>query len=163
MDTYLRIITYKTAYYTFYLPVAAGLVLAGETRQEAFDLAQQICVEMGQYFQIQDDYLDCFGDPAVIGKVGTDIEDAKCCWLVCTALQQANEQQQEVIKANYGQKDPDAVNKVKGVYRQLDLPGKFEAYEAESYAKLISTIEEQGLLPKQAFTSLLKKIYKRQK
>lgn len=53
-DNYLRIITYKTAFYTFYLPVASGLVLAGETRQEAYDLAQQICVEMGQYFQVRD-------------------------------------------------------------------------------------------------------------
>jgi farnesyl diphosphate synthase len=45
-------VTYKTAFYTFYLPVAAGLVLAGETRSEAYDLAQRICVEMGQYFQV---------------------------------------------------------------------------------------------------------------
>jgi farnesyl diphosphate synthase len=51
-DAYLRIVTYKTAYYTFYLPVAAGLLLAGETRHEAFSLAQQVCVEMGQYFQV---------------------------------------------------------------------------------------------------------------
>lgn len=163
MDAYLGIITYKTAYYTFYLPVAAGLVLAGETRSDAYKLAQQICVEMGQYFQIQDDYLDCYGDPAVIGKVGTDIEDAKCCWIVCTALQQASPEQQMVIKANYGQKDPTAVARVKEVYAQLDMPAKFEAYEAASYSKLSRTIEEQSLLPKQAFTSLLKKIYKRSK
>lgn len=163
LESYLRIVTYKTAFYTFYLPVAAGLLLAGEGRPEAFALAQDICVEMGRYFQIQDDYLDCFGDPAVIGKVGTDIEDAKCCWMVCTALQQASEEQKATIKANYGQKDPAAVAKVKEVYRQLDLAGKFEAYEAESHAQLTRTIEEQSLLPKQVFTSLLKKIYKRQK
>lgn len=45
----------------------------------------------------------------------------------------------------------------------MGIAAKFEAYEAESYAKLTSTIEEQTLLPKQVFISLLKKIYKRQK
>ena len=50
MDAYLRIVTYKTAFYTFYLPVAAGLVLAGEARPAAFELAKSICVTMGQCF-----------------------------------------------------------------------------------------------------------------
>jgi hypothetical protein len=38
---------------------------------------------------------------------------------------------------------------VKAVYAQLGIAAKFEAYEAESHAKLSSTIEEQALLPKQ--------------
>ena len=48
--------------------------------------------------QVQDDYLDAYGDPAVIGKVGTDIEDNKCSWMICTVLQHASEEQKEVVK-----------------------------------------------------------------
>lgn len=51
LPTYLRIVTYKTSYYTFYLPVAAGLRLAGVEADAAYQLAEDICVRMGQYFQ----------------------------------------------------------------------------------------------------------------
>ena len=53
MDNYLRIITYKTAYYTFYLPVACGLIMAGVTDAPALKLAQDVCIDMGQYFQVR--------------------------------------------------------------------------------------------------------------
>lgn len=68
-----------------------------------------------------------------------------------------------LLQTYYGRKDPDAVAKVKEVYKQLDIAAQFAAYENESYSKLSSTIEEQALLPKEVFTSLLKKIYKRSK
>jgi farnesyl diphosphate synthase len=98
IETYMRIVTYKTAFYTFYLPAASAMHLCGIEDERAFDLARDICVRLGQFFQIQDDYLDCYGDPAVIGKVGTDIEDNKCSWLVVQALARCSDAQRKVFE-----------------------------------------------------------------
>jgi farnesyl diphosphate synthase len=46
----------------------------------------------------QDDYLDCYGDPVVIGKIGRDIEEKKCGWLVCQALLRATPEQKQIIQ-----------------------------------------------------------------
>lgn len=163
LDTYMRIVTYKTAFYTFYLPVACGLRLAGVVDEKAYTISEEICITMGQYFQIQDDYLDCFGDPEVIGKVGTDIEDNKCSWLVVQALDRASAAQRAVIEKNYGKSDAESVAAVKAVYRELDLEKVFKDYEQRSYDTLLETIKGQSLLPEGVFLSLLQKIYKRKK
>lgn len=47
---------------------------------------------------VQDDFLDCFGDPAVTGKVGTDIEENKCSWLVVQALNKASPEQRQILQ-----------------------------------------------------------------
>jgi farnesyl diphosphate synthase len=55
------------------------------------------------------------------------------------------------------------VARVKAVYEELGMKGRFEAYEAESYERLSALISEQKLLPEGVFTNLLQKIYKRSK
>ena len=47
---------------------------------------------------VQDDFIDCYGDPAVTGKVGTDIEECKCGWLAVQALLRATPEQQQLFK-----------------------------------------------------------------
>ncbi|WVY94643.1 hypothetical protein V8G54_033731 [Vigna mungo] len=158
-----RIVQYKTAYYSFYLPVACALLMAGENLENHVDV-KNILVEMGTYFQVQDDYLDCFGDPDTIGKIGTDIEDFKCSWLVAKALELSNEQQKKVLYDNYGNADPENVAKVKALYNELNLKSAFEEYESKSYEKLVTSIEAHPSKAVQAvLKSFLAKIYKRQK
>ena len=53
LATYMRIVTYKTAFYSFYLPVACGLVLSGRSSSNNLRTAQEICLQMGQYFQVK--------------------------------------------------------------------------------------------------------------
>jgi geranylgeranyl pyrophosphate synthase len=57
----------------------------------------------------QDDYLDCYGAPEVIGKIGTDIEDNKCSWLVVQALERVTPEQRKVLEDNYGKKNAENV------------------------------------------------------
>lgn len=163
IETYMRIVTYKTAFYTFYLPAASAMHIAGVTDAAAFEVARGICMRLGQFFQIQDDYLDCYGDPEVIGKIGTDVQDNKCSWLVVQALSRCTAEQRAVIAANYGVDDPAKIAAVKGVYHALDLEGVYKTYEAESYEILSREIAGQTSLPQALFADQLRKIHKRVK
>lgn len=163
LERYQKIVKYKTAFYTFYLPVAIGMITSGVKDKTAFDLARTICCQMGEYFQIQDDYLDCFGDPEVIGKVGTDIQDNKCSWLVVQALDRVTKEERTILEENYGQWDDSKVAKVKALYKKLDLEGVFKSYEEESYKIIQTELDKVTLMPRDVFELLLKKIYKRSK
>ncbi|ROT63119.1 farnesyl diphosphate synthase [Penaeus vannamei] len=69
------------------------------------------------FFQVQDDYLDCFGDPSVTGKVGTDIAEGKCTWLSVVALQRATPAQRALMEQHYGNPEEESVNKVRALYK----------------------------------------------
>lgn len=53
IERYKGIVKYKTAYYSFYLPVACGLILAGLATDVVLKQAEEILCIMGEYFQIQ--------------------------------------------------------------------------------------------------------------
>uniref|UniRef100_A0A182JX98 Farnesyl pyrophosphate synthase n=1 Tax=Anopheles christyi TaxID=43041 RepID=A0A182JX98_9DIPT len=163
MDLYKSIVFHKTAYYTFYLPVAMAMHLTGYTDPEMFRQAKTILLEIGQFYQTQDDFFDCFGDPAVIGKVGTDIAEGKCSWLAVVAMQRATEEQKEVMKACYGSPDPEKIARVKKLYEQLGLPTTYSIYEEESYNMIKTHIQQISRgLPHELFFKIMEKIYRRE-
>ncbi|EEH53207.1 uncharacterized protein MICPUCDRAFT_44821 [Micromonas pusilla CCMP1545] len=123
----------------------------------------EICRLLGQFFQIQDDYLDCYGDPAVIGKIGTDIMDNKCGWLVVQALKKCTAEQRKIIEDNYGKKDAECEKRVKALYVDLGMEAVYQQYEEDAHGKLKGIIEGQDMLPAELFGAMLAKIYKRTK
>uniref|UniRef100_A0A1A8GGS2 Farnesyl pyrophosphate synthase n=1 Tax=Nothobranchius korthausae TaxID=1143690 RepID=A0A1A8GGS2_9TELE len=164
MERYKTIVKYKTAFYSFYLPVAAAMYMAGVDSEEEHNNARHILLEMGEFFQIQDDYLDCFGDPAVTGKIGTDIQDNKCSWLVVKALELLSPEQRSQLEACYGRSDESSVTKVKELYNTLQMPTLYQQYEEESYRRLQKLITRHAQnLPHSVFLNFAKKIYKRNK
>ncbi|ESO97346.1 hypothetical protein LOTGIDRAFT_214193 [Lottia gigantea] len=164
IDRYNTIVKWKTAYYSFYLPVAMAMYMAGISDDESHNTAKSILLKMGHFFQVQDDYLDCFGAPEVIGKIGTDIQDNKCSWLVVQALQRVTPEQRQVLQENYAQNDEEKIEKVKKLYRDLNLSQVYQDYEEKSYQELMNLIEKSsGNLPKQMFIAFAMKIYKRKK
>ncbi|ELU07394.1 hypothetical protein CAPTEDRAFT_223258 [Capitella teleta] len=164
MDRYKAIVKWKTAFYSFYLPVACAMYMVGISDPQSHANAKTILLKMGEFFQIQDDYLDCYGDPAITGKIGTDIEDNKCGWMVIQALNRVDKAQRQLLEANYAQNDPEKVRKVKSLFDELNLKQVYRDYEESSYNELTGLIDTlSGSLPKEMFVSYAKKIYKRQK
>ncbi|KAL0259095.1 Farnesyl pyrophosphate synthetase [Diplodia seriata] len=166
LEKYTFIVIYKTAYYSFYLPVALALHFCDKATPKNLQIAKDILIPMGEYFQIQDDYLDNFADPTTLGKIGTDIQDNKCSWLVNQALKIATPEQRAVLEKNYGRKDSACEAEVKKLYEELKLQKIYEDYEEKRVGeikKMIAEIDESEGLKKEVFDEFLRKIYKRSK
>ena len=170
------IVLYKTAYYSFYLPVACAMLMSRipetytippSTTVHPYKIASSILLSLGEYFQIQDDYLDYAGTPEQIGKIGTDIVDNKCSWVINTALTLANPAQRAILDENYGRKDAEKEKKVKVVFAEIGVGKVYEEYEErivkELRLQIGEIVEVEGGLKKEVFESFLSKIYKRSK
>lgn len=124
-----EIATLKTAYYSFYLPVALACVLLDKS--ELLTELEVTLLPLGVFFQAQDDYLDVYGDPVRIGKIGSDIEEGKCSWLVLKALELSDDTQKSIIAEHYGKKNEESILKIKDLFYQLHLDAYFMRYEKE--------------------------------
>ena len=117
-----------------------GAVLGGATDEDSalmYDFGEKV----GLAFQLQDDLLDVYGDPAVFGKkIGGDILCNKKTYLYINAYRMANQSQKEELDrwAVYDGDDPDS--KIAGVRAIYDAVGVKEMSES-----LINSLFDEGL------------------
>ncbi|MFE3194463.1 polyprenyl synthetase family protein [Nocardia sp. NPDC059240] len=90
VEAALRINRYKTAAYTIERPLHMGAALAG-AGPELIAAYREFGTDIGIAFQLRDDLLGVFGDPAVTGKPsGDDLREGKRTVLIAEALQRAD-------------------------------------------------------------------------
>jgi geranylgeranyl diphosphate synthase type I len=98
---------YKSAKYTVERPLLVGAALAGApaaTRRAYSGYG----LPLGEAFQLRDDLLGVYGDPARTGKpAGDDLREGKRTYLVATALQAADPTQRKLIETGLGSPDVD--------------------------------------------------------
>jgi len=101
-EAILSLYTYKTGRYTFSLPFAAGLILAG--RDEATEKTfMELGEMMGVLFQIKDDELGIWSDEGELGKpVGSDLSENKKTLYRELLYARASEQERATLDGIYG-------------------------------------------------------------
>jgi geranylgeranyl diphosphate synthase, type I len=179
----LRVVTYKTAKYTIERPLLLGASLAagalaagaqaasgagsarpgpGPTNADASATAtiEAICTEygipLGIAFQLRDDILGVFGDPARTGKpVSGDISEGKRTVLMAIARERANASQASVLDRHLGDRalTDTAAAQVKAVLTDTGAVAECEALIAAGVKEAISALDGAPI-PEQARSAL---------
>lgn len=123
---------------------------------------------VGLAFQLQDDYLDVYGDPAVFGKeIGGDIVSNKKTYMLINALNRANAAQREELERWIAATDFDRQEKIAAVTRLYDEMGigrlaqeKISAcfQESRRYLEAVGVEEKR----KEELTRYVERMMKRQ-
>ena len=125
MTDYLKMIGLKTAV-LIACSAKMGAIIAGAGEREC-DLLYKFGYDLGLAFQIADDWLDTYGDPAIFGKsIGGDILNNKKTWLLTRAFEKAGEMKGALLAAmempmNTNEEKAAKIRAVKGIYDKLGI------------------------------------------
>lgn len=125
-----RVLRYKSAKYSVEHPLLIGAAAAG-ARPEVRDALSRYGLAVGEAFQLRDDVLGVFGDPAETGKpAGDDLREGKRTVLVALAWLGADEAGRSAIEGWLGDPDLDEGG-VAGFREILTSTGAVEEVEGE--------------------------------
>ena len=154
MSDYLKMIGLKTAV-LIACSAKMGAVVAGAP-EEACELLYRYGYDLGLAFQIADDWLDTYGDPAVFGKaIGGDIVNNKKSWLMTRAFEKAGEMREDLLAAmampvHTGEHRSAKIDAVKGIYDRLGVGEEAKQEISRLHDQAMGYIAQLGLAPEKA-------------
>lgn len=144
---YLKMIEYKTA-----VLVAAAMkmgAIVSKTSEKDADLIYDFGLNLGLAFQLQDDFLDAFGDPKTFGKqVGGDIIVNKKTYLYLKALEFSSEEKATELQQLFGLQLEDNTEKIETAKAIFNESGASKATQEaiEMYTfKAFETLEKMEI------------------
>jgi geranylgeranyl diphosphate synthase, type II len=144
---YLKMIEYKTA-----VLVAASMkmgALVAETSKENADLIYDFGLNLGLAFQLQDDFLDCFGNPETFGKqVGGDIIENKKTYLYLKAMEFSSDQEKDQLMQLFSIHPEDNTEKielVKAIFNQTGASKATQQAIQDYTLKAFDTLQKIGI------------------
>ena len=163
VEEYIEMIRLKTSV-LLAAALKIGAMLGGASDEDAQKL-YDFGVKIGLAFQLQDDWLDVYGDPKVFGKnIGGDILCNKQTYMLITALEEANEEQRAVLESWLAAHDYVPAEKIAAVtalYNEIGVgkrcQEKAEALNAEGFGILdsINLPEERKAVLREYACSML--------
>ncbi|MFE2044590.1 polyprenyl synthetase family protein [Streptomyces sp. NPDC059477] len=141
-DIAWRIIRHKTARYTIEHPLRIGAALAGADPEQLRALSAY-ALPLGEAFQLRDDMLGVFGDPARTGKSAMDdLRTAKHTVLVATALQRASPADARVLRSLLGDSalDEDGARRIREILTATGAVAAVERAVNERYEQALGAL-----------------------
>ena len=151
MSDYLKMIGLKTAV-LIACSAKMGALIAGAPSEHC-DLLYKFGYDLGLAFQIADDWLDTYGDPAVFGKaIGGDIVNNKKTWLLTKAFEKAREMREDLLAAmNIQVTDSEhkatKIDAVKGIYDALGVGEEAKQEIVRLHSQALGYIKQLDLSP----------------
>jgi geranylgeranyl diphosphate synthase type II len=145
LDDYIEMIALKTSV-LLAGALRMGAIIGGAGKGNA-DHIYAFGKYLGIAFQIQDDYLDAFGDPEKFGKkVGGDILANKKTFLLINALTNANDSQKKEIEILLAGKHENKVELMIEWYKKTGADTSTIALKEEYFQKAMHQLEEIAVL-----------------
>ena len=140
LEEYIHMITLKTSV-LLAASLQMGAIIGGAGEHNCSHL-YEFGKKLGIAFQIQDDYLDAFGDAAVFGKdAGGDIKQNKKTFLLIRALETANPEQLKILNALLASDVPDKVDQVLAIFKDCKVDAWAEALKQKYMQEALAHLE----------------------
>jgi geranylgeranyl diphosphate synthase type I len=124
-----RVMTFKSAKYSVEAPLALGALLGGASPEQVESL-RRFGLPLGLAFQLRDDLLGVFGDPALTGKPsGDDLREGKRTVLIAAARLAMSDAERALFDDSLGRADLDE-SQIADLQRQIEHSGAVESVEA---------------------------------